>query len=145
MRLGACAFGAFDPANVLRFLFVSSQPPVGTVVSTVLDAATNRLNVSATLTPTVDAQLDALLEAVTGVGPGKSLANKVTLIQGYGDAGDSEAACAALTGFEVNVQTDKKITKTQAGCVHQSGWLFRPQRECVDAAGNGEALAQTEP
>jgi FG-GAP-like repeat/FG-GAP repeat len=66
------------------------------------------LNVGA---PPVSGRLAALLTEVTGVGPGKSLANKVALAQTYYAAKDVQATCAVLTGFvdEVKAQAGKKI------------------------------------
>jgi hypothetical protein len=91
------------------------QPAVGATVSPP-QALVSDLNISATLTPTVHDQLAALLAAVTGVGPGKSLAEKVTQIQMYADAGDTADACSKLAAFtnEVNAQTGKKISAPQA-------------------------------
>lgn len=62
-------------------------------------------------TPTV--LLAELLTDVTGVGPGKSLANKVELAQTYLVAADVQATCAMLTAFidEVQAQAGKKIAK----------------------------------
>jgi len=56
-------------------------------------------------------QLEDLAAAVEGVGPGKSLAAKVTAIQGYVAANDTAAACATLDDLinEVNAQTGKKL------------------------------------
>jgi hypothetical protein len=64
----------------------------------------------------VDALFDALHAAVTGVGPGHSLADKVALAKSYFDAGDTADACGTLNGFinEVKAQTGKKITPAQA-------------------------------
>jgi hypothetical protein len=64
----------------------------------------------------VDALFDALQAAVTGVGPGTSLADKVALAKGYADANDTANACGTLNAFinEVNAQTGKKITPAQA-------------------------------
>jgi hypothetical protein len=93
--------------------------PIGdtTVLCTAKDAHGN----SSTATFTVhirgaEEQLDTLLVAVTGVGPGASLANKLMLIQSYVAANNTAAACDALTGFinEVNAQAGKKITAVQA-------------------------------
>jgi probable HAF family extracellular repeat protein len=52
-----------------------------------------------------------LLRDVTGVGPGKSLANKVRHALAYYEAQDGQATCAMLTGFsrEVRAQRGKKI------------------------------------
>jgi hypothetical protein len=64
--------------------------------------------------PPVSPLLAALLTEVTGVGPGKSLANKVALAQTYYAAKDVQATCAVLTGFvnEVKAQAGKKIAHT---------------------------------
>ncbi|HLZ99331.1 MAG TPA: hypothetical protein VKP66_15465 [Steroidobacteraceae bacterium] len=60
------------------------------------------------------ALLANLLKEVTGVGPGKSLANDIELMQAYYAANDVQAACAVLTGFvnEVKAQNGKKIGPT---------------------------------
>jgi hypothetical protein len=75
------------------------------------------LNISATLTPTVEQQVSDLLTDVTGVGAGESFADKITAIQGYIAANDTASACAKLDAFinEVNAQAGKKITEAQAG------------------------------
>jgi hypothetical protein len=54
----------------------------------------------------------ALLTEVTGVGPGRSLADKVALAQTYYAVPDIQATCAVLTGFinEVQAQSGKKIS-----------------------------------
>jgi hypothetical protein len=112
----ACVTDSGDPGNVTRAGVSNTQPAVGAVVTTVVAGPGFLENLSATLTPTVGMQLAALLQSVTGVGPGKSLANKVMLIQSYVDADNTAAACDTLTGFinEVNAQTGKKITAAQA-------------------------------
>jgi hypothetical protein len=57
--------------------------------------------------------LAALLKEVTGVGPGKRLAEKVTLAQTYYAVPDIQSTCAVLTGFvnEVKAQAGKKIAQ----------------------------------
>ena len=61
-------------------------------------------------------QLADLLTAVTGVGPGSSLADKVQQIASYFGANDMVDACALLAAFtnEVNAQTGKKLSPAQA-------------------------------
>jgi hypothetical protein len=61
-------------------------------------------------------ELTDLGVAVAGVGPGRSLAAKVTAIEGYVAANDTAHACDALGAFvsEVNAQTGKKISTAQA-------------------------------
>ena len=64
----------------------------------------------------VPGHLDALLTAVTGVGPGKSLANKVKEIQANVAANQTATACAGLNDFIslVKAQKGKKLTVAQA-------------------------------
>ena len=67
--------------------------------------------------PDPAATLRQLLTDVTGVGSGKSLANKVTLAQTYYAVPDIQATCAVMTDFvnEVSAQAGKKkLTATQA-------------------------------
>jgi probable HAF family extracellular repeat protein len=51
-----------------------------------------------------------LLDDVTGVGPGKSLAQKVRIATAYYDANDGPATCSMLRAFgnEVKAQSGKK-------------------------------------
>jgi hypothetical protein len=61
-------------------------------------------------------QLTDLGNAVNGVGPGTSLAGKVSLIQSSLAAGDTRDACGTLTAFinQVNAQTGKSIPPATA-------------------------------
>jgi len=63
-----------------------------------------------------EALIENLLESVTGVGPGRSLADKVALVQAYYAAGDVVAACAMLGDFQrqVKAQNGKKLSALQA-------------------------------
>jgi hypothetical protein len=76
----------------------------------------NQVTILVAVPVNVDALFDALQAAVTGVGPGHSLADKVALAKSYFDAGDTANACGTLNAFinEVNAQTGKKITPAQA-------------------------------
>jgi hypothetical protein len=62
------------------------------------------------------AQLNLLLAASTGVGPGTSLADKVTLIESYLAANDTADACGTLAAYihEVQAQTGKSIPAATA-------------------------------
>jgi hypothetical protein len=53
--------------------------------------------------PSVDDLVANLLVAVTGVGPGQSLANKVTLVQSYLAVPDVVSACASLNDFQLQL------------------------------------------
>jgi hypothetical protein len=74
-------------------------------------------------------ELTDLGVAVAGVGPGRSLAAKVTAIEGYVAANDTADACATLGAFvnEVNAQTGKKISTAQAAS-------FISQAQDIEAA-----------
>jgi hypothetical protein len=66
--------------------------------------------------PNALAQLANLLTQVTGVGPGRSLADKVNQILGSLAVNDKADACAGLSSFLglVAAQNGKKLTSTQA-------------------------------
>jgi hypothetical protein len=53
----------------------------------------------------VQQQLASLYNQVVGVGSGKSLADKVTLIQGYVEVGNKAEACGTLGAFINEVTT----------------------------------------
>src|SRR5262249_26427607 len=76
----ACATNTGLPGDVNPFNF-GPQPAVGATVTPQI-APGFRLNISATISSLADL-LANLLADVTGQGPGKSLADKVTLVQGY--------------------------------------------------------------
>jgi hypothetical protein len=72
-----------------------------------------------TVTPvvlTVDQMVAALLTAVTGVGPGHSLADKVTNVQDYLAVPDIASACSALDDFQLEVlaMSGKQVNATLA-------------------------------
>ena len=79
----------------------------------------------------VDAQLADLSQTVTGVGPGKSLANKVSSIQRYLTT-DLSAACETLTGFinEVRAQAGKSIPKPVATSLISDAQEIRTALTC---------------
>ena len=79
----------------------------------------------APLKPAAEEVLD-LLAMVQGVGPGTSLNDKVTAIQGYIAANQTAKACAAIVAFknEVKAQTGKKIpAATAAALQHEADRL----------------------
>ncbi len=61
-------------------------------------------------------QLSDLQARVTGVGPGKSLHNKIAAAATAVHAGDTGQACSILHAFinEVAAQAEKKLTASQA-------------------------------
>ena len=65
---------------------------------------------------TVNQQVAALLVAVTGVGPGKTLSNSITAVQEALAVPNIATACTALGNFKVTVssQSGKSITTVQA-------------------------------
>lgn len=88
--------------------------PAGVVFETGVRSGHGLITISYT-TPIND-QLTTLLTAVTGVGSGKSLADKVKQVQAYVAANNQPAACSTLNDFInlVKAQTGKKVTAAQA-------------------------------
>ncbi len=109
---GVASVGCSPPSGTLF--------PIGTttVSCTATDVAGNGASGSFTVQVKASAamQLSDLLTQVTGVGPGASLANKVTQIQAYVSANNKASACSLLNAFisEVAAQTGKKLTTAQA-------------------------------
>jgi hypothetical protein len=86
------------------------------VGSTTVSATSGGVSGSATLTvtatsPPLDQLVAALLVAVTGVGSGASLADKVTDVQAYLAVPDIVSACSVMVDFgsQVSAQSGKKI------------------------------------
>jgi hypothetical protein len=86
------------------------------VGSTTVSATSGGVAGIATLTvtstaPSLDQLVAALLVAVTGVGTGTSLADKVTDVQAYLAVPDIVSACSAMDDFksQVSAQSGKKI------------------------------------
>ena len=78
--------------------------------------------------------LDQLRESVTGIGPGKSLANKVALAQAYYAVPDVRSTCAVLTAFlrEVAAQAGKKkLSDAQATAVMTSALAIMSEIGCM--------------
>src|SRR5688572_3709611 len=78
------------------------------VGTTTVSATSGAVSDDATLTVipaplTVDQMVSALLTAVTGVGPGQSLKDKITLVQQYLAASDIVSACSMLDDFKIQV------------------------------------------
>ncbi len=94
----------------------SSLVPAGGSVSVTGGPTSVTISYTVPVDETASAQLTALGTAVQGVGPGKSLANKVSTAQSRLAAGDTAGACSALTGFvnEVTAQSGKKIPTATA-------------------------------
>ena len=95
--------------------------PIGTttVTCTATDADDTNSPVSSTFVITVvgaDGQLANLAQAVQGVGPGTSLADKVHATQSSLSAGDAPDACRTLAAFvrEVSAQAGKSIPAAKA-------------------------------
>jgi X-Pro dipeptidyl-peptidase len=110
-----------DPAPTVSCSPASGSAfPVGktTVTCTATDASNNVSSGTFTVTLRV-AVLDQLLADVTGVGPGKSFADKVKTIKAYFAAGHTGSACTELRGFvsEVKAQSGKKVTTPQANAL----------------------------
>ena len=89
-------------------------PTTGT--GPVLNVFFGNVRVRPITVPDPDTLLQELAVEVQGVGPGRSLAAKVTNAQTYYAVPDAQAMCAMLTDFtrEVSAQRDKKITSDLA-------------------------------
>jgi hypothetical protein len=108
---------------------------VTTVTCTVI--AAGDLNSPWSQTFTIDVlgaadQLANLKLSVSGVGPGTSLADKVTRAQAYLAANDTADACAVLDAFnsEVNAQTGKSIPNAVANSLIDSSNRIRAVLGC---------------
>jgi hypothetical protein len=93
--------------------------PMGTTTVTCTAKDTNGNTSTASFTVTVvgaAGQSAALRSAVTGVGPGTSLADKIALVQGQIGTGQVAKACSTLVAFinEVSAQSGKTIPTGQA-------------------------------
>ena len=74
-----------------------------------------------------------LSTASTGVGPGKSLTNKVALASSQYASGDVAGACVTLTGYvnQVNgLLTAKKLTSTTANALVTQATALKTQIGC---------------
>jgi hypothetical protein len=78
-------------------------------------------------------QLSDLANAVTGVGPGTSLADKVAAVQSDLAANDTGDACGTLNAFinEVNAQTPKHIKADQAANLIEAAQLIEAVIPCT--------------
>src|SRR6201999_3833776 len=90
-----------------------------TVTCTATDSDDSNSPVSTSFTVTVKgaaAQLTDEYQAVQGVGPGASLANRIHQAQSDLAAGDTTGACSTLGAFinEVRAQSGKSIPTSQA-------------------------------
>jgi len=97
-------FGFISETPFARFTLINEAHGDGWAIDQVVLAASSA--------PDPAALLQQLLVDVAGVGPGKSLADKVGLAQTYYAVPDVQATCAMLTDFgnEVRAQRGKKIT-----------------------------------
>jgi hypothetical protein len=84
-------------------------------------------------------QLSALRTAVTGVGPGTSLRDKVAAVQAAVAARNSAAACQGLTDFvnQVRAQAGKRIPTATASALTADATRIRSVLGC-----NGEPIPQ---
>ena len=76
--------------------------------------------------------IEELLDAVTAVGPGNSLADKIAIVLAYYEAGDDVAACAMLTDFrsQVRAQSGKKLTENLAAELTHEAQVLAERLEC---------------
>jgi hypothetical protein len=114
---------ATDPDDAVASVVCSptsgSTFPIGTTTVTCKATDTHGNSSNATFTVHVNGaadQLADLAEAVAGVGPGTSLADKITQATAYLDANDVPDTCSILTAFthQVKAQTGKTIPQSEA-------------------------------
>jgi probable HAF family extracellular repeat protein len=117
------AVSANDPDDAVASLTCTPASggtfPIGTTIVTCNASDTHGNASSADFPITVKGaaeQLADLLRAVTGVGPGTSLRDKIVAARASLAANDAAGTCATLTAFidEVKAQTDKSIAATDA-------------------------------
>lgn len=82
-----------------------------------------------------NAMFDALLEQITGVGPGRSLQRKIKNARAYFLASDLAASCAMLRAFssEVRAQSGKSIPRDIANKLLAETDALRLAIECGDS------------
>jgi len=104
----------------------------GWIVADGIDSRTGDTNAYLLQAVSPAAQLAALLTEVKGVGPGKSLANKVALAQDYFAVSDIPATCTVLSGFvsEVRAQSGKKISPQLAAKLIANAQLGEAEIGC---------------
>jgi hypothetical protein len=85
-----------------------------------------------TLIPLAEDLLKQLSAQILGVGPGKSLEQKIKAAEAYYAAHDIVAACAMLNGFndEVQAQSAKRINQKLASTLLAEGAAIRSQIGC---------------
>lgn len=76
--------------------------------------------------------IENLLDAVTGEGPGGSLADKIAIVQAYVEAGDSQSACEMLKSFknQVSAQSGKKLSEDEATQILSDAGEIRDRLGC---------------
>jgi CSLREA domain-containing protein len=133
------AVSASDPDDAVASLACvpasGSTFPIGT--TTVVCTATDTHGNSASSSFTVHVkgageQLADLLTAITGVGPGRSLADKVAQAQTQLTANDIPAVCSTLTTFisEVKAQSSKTIPTSKAAMLIESAGRIKSVLGC---------------
>jgi hypothetical protein len=106
------------PLNTARFAHTATLLASGQVLAAGgVDSGNNVLASAELFTPPTALELaPPLVDASTGIGPGKALANKATAIQTAVNAGQTAHACTRIKDYLalVKAQTGKKLTTQQA-------------------------------
>jgi hypothetical protein len=123
-----CSYPAFPSENPFDF-FCTYSSTTGALVQ---DSNGGLCPSNADLVDPVPGQLAALLTAVTGVGAGTSLADKVKRVQGNIAANDNASACGVLADFikQVKAQDGKSLTNAQAADFTAQADVIRTNLGC---------------
>ncbi len=109
-----CTANLYSGSTFLSWVRYTMVHPTADISFVVIGGAANIREIAQVqFNSPVSVQLAGLLTKVKGVGPGKSLANKVMFAQAYYAVPDIQSTCATLTGFinEVGAQSGKSIGK----------------------------------
>lgn len=126
--------------------------PIGTTTVTCSASATDgddaNSPVAASFTVHVKGaaeQLSDLASAVTGVGPGTSLADKVASVQSYLAAGDTSDTCGTLRAFinQVKAQTGKSIPAATATTLIATAQRIEAVIPCTSGPRRGDRPGQS--
>lgn len=125
---------ASSPVAPLVYTFPSAVPalPPSTTTYQLNIAAGSTGTITCVHIPVAGGLLNDLAGKVSGVGPGKSLSDKVAQASAYFAANNIASACSTLEEFlnEVRAQTGKKITAAVAASLTSDAQSIRSALAC---------------